>query len=196
MVELLALMAAITPCTFFRHFWYALDFFIIAVSLSLEAAFKVIDDDQLATYFGAIVLFRCWRFVRISHGLIEVTTEMTAQKYEKIVKVAEELEELMAEHKKKIAASGRDETDSVREIQILSKELADKLLATTDESNDEVRLSKLKEAVGNALHKSLHKRSKDDSEGSGDKSNVDVNGTPDLENGVVSPSKSEHSEEA
>lgn len=195
MIELLALMAAISPCVFFCHFWYVLDFFIIAISLGLEASFKAIDDDQLATYVGAIVIFRMWRFVRISHGLIEVTAEVTAQKYEKVVKIAEELEERMAEHQRKMTASGHDdsdETDSVKEIKILSKELADKLLATQDESNDEVHVSKLKETFDNVIHKSLHKSKHDTGGSSHHKSKHDASASPDdLENGVVNTSKSE-----
>ena len=127
----------------------------VSVSRLLSTA---IDDEQLATYVGALVLFRCWRFVRITHGLVEVTAEVTAQKYEGIVKIAEQLEEVLAEHERKMAASGRDsdETDSVIEIQTLSKELAEKLIATEDEDKDKLHLSDLKKAIAPRIHKSHH----------------------------------------
>lgn len=182
-MELFALMAAISPCVFFRHVWYTLDFFIIAISLALEASFKAIDDDQLATYVGALVLFRCWRFVRISHGLIEATAEVTAQKYEKIVKIAEELEDLMVEHERKMTASGHDdsdETDSVKEIRILSKELAEKLIATEDEDKDTVHLSNLTKSIQQVVHKSNHNGVEIDTNG-----NIDVDVPNDVGGGTV-----------
>jgi len=178
MVELLVLMAAISPCVFFRHFWYVLDFFIISVSLGLEASFKAIDDDSLATYVGALILFRCWRFVRISHGLIEVTAELTSEKYEKVIKQAMELEDLMAEHERKMTEQGIDDsdTDSVIEIRLKSKELADELLATQAEDKDEVHLSGLKKNIQNVIHH--HSRHK--SHGQEDECADYVNGKSDL----------------
>ena len=159
MLELLFLMAAISPCTFFRHFWYVLDFFIVAISLGLEASFKAVDDDQLATYVGALVIFRSWRFVRISHGLIEMTAEITSEKYHKVVKKAMVLENLLAEHDRKMVAEGREDcdTDSVVEIRLKSKDLADAVVATEAEDRDEMHLSELSKKVTGAVHVSLHK---------------------------------------
>mmetsp|Transcript_29000 Transcript_29000/g.52464 ORF Transcript_29000/g.52464 Transcript_29000/m.52464 type:complete len:368 (+) Transcript_29000:117-1220(+) len=178
MLELLTLMAAISPCVFFLHFFYTLDFFIVAVSLGLEASFKAIDDEQLATYVGAIVLFRSWRFVRIAHGLVEITAEITAKKYEGIIKIAEQLEEVLTEHEKKMAATGcdSDETDSVVEIQTLSKELAEKLIAMEDEDKDKVHLSNLKKS----LHLHIHKSHRDENDS---KSQADAEQQPDMDNG-------------
>lgn len=141
-----------------------MDFFIVGTSLGLEAAFKNIGQDELATYVGLLVLFRCWRFVRISHGLIEVTAELTAEKYEKVVKEAIQLEDLMAKHEAKMAAQGQDdETDSVIEIRTVTKSLADHLLATQDEDADKIHFSGAKK-VGKDLfeivtHHSIHHKS-------------------------------------
>lgn len=161
MLEILVLMAAITPCVYFRHFWYVLDFVIVSVSLALEAAFKALDDSNLATFTGLLVVFRCWRFVRISHGLVEVTAELTGAKYEKVVEIAEELEDLVEKHQQKLAekgdASDNWESDSIVEIQKVSKELAGQLLATQDEDNDEIHVSGLAKSVKKrAHHKSDH----------------------------------------
>ena len=165
MAELLVLMAAVSPCVFFRHFWYILDFIIVAVSLSLEVVFKSIDDDNLATYVGLLVVFRCWRFVRISHGLMEVTAELTAEKYEDVIKMARELEVLMDRHEQTLAAKGdateQWENESLTDIQNLSKVLADHLLATQNEENDEIRLNKLKKKIVKAVHSSHHVSHKD-----------------------------------
>lgn len=197
MLELLALMAAISPCIFFRHFWYVLDFFIVAVSLSLEAFFNTVSDDQLATYFGLLVIFRCWRFVRISHGLVEVTSELTSEKYEKVVKQAIELEDLMAEHERKMAAQGiddSDETASVIEIREKSKELADQLLLATQHSSNSERqhsgrISEIgKNVLSHVTHRSHHNSEKHSDEQAAE------NGKPDVEN--VTSIDSGKSEEA
>lgn len=162
MLELLLLIAAITPCIFFRHFWYGLDFFIVSVSLALEATFKVVDEENLAAYIGVIVLFRCWRFVRISHGLIEVTVELTSEKYEEVISLANEVEDLFAKHQQKMASlqGGNDtdteawESESVTEIRKKSKELADQVLATASESNDEIHLGSMGKDVMKAARRS------------------------------------------
>lgn len=156
-------------CVFFRHFWYTLDFFIVSVSLALEALFKSSSEDQLATYVGLLVLFRCWRFVRITHGLIEVTAELTSEKYEKVVKQAIELEDLMAKHEEKMAAQGAlesSETDSLREIREVSKSLADNLLKTQGEDTEHLSSSgrsndhKSENIVKKIAHLSHHKSHK------------------------------------
>lgn len=153
---------AISPCVFFRHVWYILDFFIVAVSLTLEALFKSASEEQLATYTGLLVLFRCWRFVRISHGLIEVTSEFTAERYEKVIKQAIELENLMEQHEAKLAAEGVEDSldsESLREIHDLTKSLATQLLATKDEDSDVIHYSKMGKKIAEKIHHSMHHKS-------------------------------------
>jgi hypothetical protein len=127
-VEISLLMLALTPCIFFRQFWYVLDFVIVAVSIALEAWFHVQKNDVAAALSGIVVLARCWRFVRVSHGLISATAEMTSLKYEEIVKLAEELERLLEEHEQKLREhDDHSEDDSVKAFREKNKALLHKL---------------------------------------------------------------------
>lgn len=130
MVELILLISALTPCVFFKQVFYVLDLFIVTVSIGLEVTFHKIGDDQAAAYSGLLVMARCWRFVRIGHGLIEATAELTSMRYEKIVEMAEELELQVAAHEKKLK-EGDDtwsETESLREFAEKSKILLDAIV--------------------------------------------------------------------
>ena len=91
-VELNLEMMALHPCVFFRQFFYALDYLIVTVSLVLELSFHFVHEDNLATLLGLLVFGRIWRFVRIGHGIIEATSELTHQKYEKLMKYTLALE--------------------------------------------------------------------------------------------------------
>ena len=61
MVELICLIFCIGPRKFFSKFFYALDFFIVSVSLVLEIFFHLQHKDQLEFLVGFIVILRCWR---------------------------------------------------------------------------------------------------------------------------------------
>lgn len=95
LLENLVQIVVLTPQVYFRQVFYVLDFFIITVSISLEVTFQVHDDEALQNLVGLLVLGRVWRFVRISHGLIEVTSEISSQKYHDLLEHAEELEALL-----------------------------------------------------------------------------------------------------
>jgi hypothetical protein len=41
---------------------------------------------------------RIWRFVRIGHGIIEITNEVVHKDHEKLLLYTEELEELLQQH--------------------------------------------------------------------------------------------------
>jgi hypothetical protein len=127
-VEISLLMLALTPCVFFRQFWYVLDWIIVVVSIVLEAWFHVQKNDQAAAVSGTIVIARCWRFVRVGHGLMSATAEMTSLKYEEIVDLAEELERLLEEHEQKLREhDDHSEDESVKEFREKNKALLDKL---------------------------------------------------------------------
>lgn len=127
-VEISLLMLALTPCIFFRQFWYVLDFVIVAISIALEAWFHVQKNDAAAYLSGIVVVARCWRFVRVSHGLMSATAEMTSLKYEEIVKLAEELERLLKEHEQKLHEhDDHSEDDTVNEFREKNKALLHKL---------------------------------------------------------------------
>lgn len=84
-IELNLEMIALHPNIFFRQFFYALDYFIVGVSLVLEISLYFLDQETLATFVGLLVFTRIWRFVRIGHGIVEVTSELTHQKYEELL---------------------------------------------------------------------------------------------------------------
>jgi Ion transport protein len=95
LLENLVQIVVLTPQVYFRQVFYVLDFFIITVSIALEVTFQVHDDEALQNLVGLLVLGRVWRFVRISHGLIEVTSEISSQKYHDLLEHVEELEALL-----------------------------------------------------------------------------------------------------
>jgi hypothetical protein len=44
------------------------------------------------------VFVRIWRFVRIGHGIVEITNEVLHKDHEKLVSYTEQLEELLQQH--------------------------------------------------------------------------------------------------
>lgn len=93
-VELNVQMVAIGPAVFFCQFFYALDYFIVSVSLGLELILYAVAEESLATVVGLVIFARLWRFVRIGHGIIEVTSELTHQQYEDLIEYTKELLEV------------------------------------------------------------------------------------------------------
>lgn len=91
-VELNLEMMALHPSIFFRQFFYLLDYLIVTVSLVLELSFHFMNEDNLSTLLGLLIFGRVWRFVRIGHGIIEATSELTHQKYENLIKYTLALE--------------------------------------------------------------------------------------------------------
>jgi Ion transport protein len=98
MIELTISMIALTPQIFFRQFFFLLDFVIITVSLILEVIFHVFHDDLYQSLAGVLVVFRLWRFVRIGHGIMEITNEIAHKEYAGLQAYTEALEELLKEH--------------------------------------------------------------------------------------------------
>lgn len=93
MVEIHVEMIALGPAIFFRQVFYLLDYVIIVVSTTLELLF-FFDQDQvgLSSLSGLIIFARVWRFIRIGHAIVEVTTELTHRAYEDLLTYAETLE--------------------------------------------------------------------------------------------------------
>lgn len=92
-VENVVEIVALGPGIFFRQLWFVFDFSIVTVSLSLELAFHFQNDDYLYTVVGFLIFFRLWRFIRIGHGLIEATAELTHEQYEGLIEYARHCEE-------------------------------------------------------------------------------------------------------
>jgi len=109
-------VVALGPNVFFRQVWYSLDYIIITVSTTLELLFYLDNEDLgLSTISGLIIFARIWRFVRIGHGIIEVTTELTHKRYEDLLEYAEKLEAEMKKNElplPKPPKSLREEEDS------------------------------------------------------------------------------------
>jgi hypothetical protein len=98
LVELHLEMIALGPTVFFRQFFYTLDYIIVAVSITLELFFRFSDEEAVQSLVGLLVFFRVWRFVRIGHGIIEITSELTHHPYQELLQYAESLEATMHEH--------------------------------------------------------------------------------------------------
>jgi Zn-finger nucleic acid-binding protein len=94
-LELTVSMIALKPQIFFRQFFFALDFFIITVSLFLELFFHFLEDDLYQSLAGLLVMIRIWRFVRIGHGIVEVTNEYAHKEYTGLWLYTEELEKIL-----------------------------------------------------------------------------------------------------
>ena len=92
-VELTMEMIALRPGIFFRQFFFALDYTIVTVSLILELSLHAVDDERLAAFLGLLIFARIWRFVRIGHGIVEVTSEYTHKKYDLLLEYTAALEE-------------------------------------------------------------------------------------------------------
>lgn len=97
-VELTLCMIALKPGIFFRQVFYAVDFCIVTISLGLEVLFVSLGDEVLASLVGLVIVGRLWRFVRIGHGIVELTEELTHEKHELEVIYTRELELLLEQH--------------------------------------------------------------------------------------------------
>lgn len=97
MVELTISMIALTPGVFFRQFFFALDYVIITISLVLEITFHVLGDDLYQSLSGLLVIIRIWRFVRIGHGIVELTNEAAHSEYNHLLTYTKELRALLSE---------------------------------------------------------------------------------------------------
>ncbi|CAJ1931293.1 unnamed protein product [Cylindrotheca closterium] len=98
-VEIHLELIALGPSVFCRQVFYLFDYIIIVVSLTLELLFHFDHEDLGLSSLGGLIIFaRVWRFVRIGHGIIEVTTELTHKRYKALMDYAEELEEKMKEN--------------------------------------------------------------------------------------------------
>jgi hypothetical protein len=121
-IELNIAMAALGPSVFFRQAFYLLDYFIVGTSIALELTFNFLSDDTVQSLVGLLVIFRVWRFVRIGHGLIEVTAELSHRKFELLLSYAEELEDILRQNELDVP-----ETEEIRLIKNESDEILSEL---------------------------------------------------------------------
>ena len=98
LLENLVTVWALRPSVFFRQAFYVFDLFIVAISLALELTFHFLGEDNVASLVGLLVLGRIWRFVRICHGIVEVVTDLSFEKYERLMEYTELLEKRLVEN--------------------------------------------------------------------------------------------------
>lgn len=94
-VELNITMIALTPSIFFRQFFFLADYIIISIGLALEILLHFMSSAASQSLAGLLVTVRLWRFLRISHGLIEVTHEVAEKEFEELLTYTEELEAVL-----------------------------------------------------------------------------------------------------
>ena len=121
-IELNVSMAALGPGVFFRQLFYLLDYFIVGTSIALELTFYYLSDDTVQSLVGLLVIGRIWRFVRIGHGLIEVTAELAHRKFAALLSYAEELEDILRQNELDVP-----ETETIRQIKKESDEIMSEL---------------------------------------------------------------------
>jgi len=97
---------ALTPCVFFRQFFFLLDYAIITVSLVLEIVFHTFKEDIYQSLVGLLVIVRIWRFVRIGHGIAEFANEMAHKEYHGLLEYTEELEKRLKANNIDLPESG------------------------------------------------------------------------------------------
>jgi hypothetical protein len=97
-IELLMMVYLLGPRKYFSQVLYALDLFVVTVSLVLEITFRVVDEDVLNDLVGILIIFRLWRFVRIGHGLVASTFELQEEKVHELKKYVHEVEEMVEKH--------------------------------------------------------------------------------------------------
>jgi hypothetical protein len=110
------LMIFCLGCVFFKHFFYVLDLFVVSVSLVLEITLYTLNDDILATLTGLLVILRLWRFVRVGHGIVEATVELSQKRFDKVVRFNEQLEGLIKEHDIDIPQDWLDEMHKLKSL--------------------------------------------------------------------------------
>jgi hypothetical protein len=94
-IELLMMIYLLGPRKYFSRMLYALDLFVVTVSLVLEITFRVVDQDILHDLVGILIVFRLWRFVRIGHGLVASTFELQEEKVHELKHYVEEVEKMV-----------------------------------------------------------------------------------------------------
>ena len=95
LIELCLLIICLKPRVFFKKPFYVMDFVVVTMSMGLELGFYFSSNEAVAELAGLLIFARLWRFVRIGHGIIEVTNEYHGHKHGKVMKYNQQLEELL-----------------------------------------------------------------------------------------------------
>jgi len=111
LIENLVEMAALGIRKFASQIFLVGDFSVVLISLVLEIVFHTMKS-KFQEVVELLVFFRLWRFVRIGHGLLEVSSEMTSKEYEPLFEYIEECEKKLKEQNISIP----EKTDDVTKL--------------------------------------------------------------------------------
>ena len=110
LIELTALWVAL-GADFLRNKLYVLDYLVVFLSLALEIALSRLSEDALAALVGLIIFGRCWRFVRIAHGLATSTHELGHEGHDDHAEQAEGLEKILIDLQHAIAEENNESSE-------------------------------------------------------------------------------------
>lgn len=109
LIENLVEMAALGVRKFASQIFLVLDFLVVLISLVLEILFHIMKSN-FQEVVAMLVFFRLWRFIRIGHGLLEVSSEMTSKEYEPLFVYIKECEKKLKEQNISIPEKDDDVT--------------------------------------------------------------------------------------
>jgi len=98
LIELNVTMIVLGPSKFFVNFFYTFDYIVVTVAFISEVTFRILEKELTESFVGVIVIFRLWRFVRIGHGLFEVSSETSLEKCNEMEEEMKELKSLLLEN--------------------------------------------------------------------------------------------------
>ena len=95
LIEVNLEMITIGPRVYFLQVFYLLDYVIVVVSVTLELLFHLEHKTGVADLTEMIIFARLWRFVRVGHAIVDVTSEITHQTYDEIVEYSKKLQQIL-----------------------------------------------------------------------------------------------------
>jgi len=97
-IELCLVFVCLKPKNFIRKPLYVMDIIVVALSLVLELTFYFKKSFAAAALAGILIITRLWRFVRVGHGIIMVTTKYNSQTNSDMKCYNKELEDMLVEN--------------------------------------------------------------------------------------------------
>jgi len=66
---------------YMKSYWYMMDFFVVIVSFVAEVWLFLVDDQLTNISAGVLIIFRTWRFIRITYGAVESNRDAEILKF-------------------------------------------------------------------------------------------------------------------
>lgn len=110
-VELNIEMVVVGPFVYFRQAFFLADYLVVMVSLGLELLFHILSDDAVQSLIGLLIVGRVWRFVRIGHGIVEISYEIAHERELELLAYIEDLEDTLTANN-----IGCPNSDSIRKL--------------------------------------------------------------------------------